>query len=725
MKTINQVRSAILLTSALAVAGSALAMKTPDIALAAAAGKSSQPVQREEMVPGLMIKPRARGGEQMAAALANRDTAAMSRLVGAKLSAFRKMSSGAHVVRLAKPVPLSEARAMAVRMMQNGSVEMAEPDRIMRPLFTPNDPRYATEQWHYQAPSRSNLGGANLPKAWDVTKGNPSVVVAVLDTGIRPHEDIDSTAVLPGYDFITNFSSKAAPRANDGNGRDPDATDPGDYVTTEDFCYDPEDPSQNNSSWHGTHVAGTIIASMSNQVGGTGIAPNVKVLPVRVLGTCGGLVSDIIDGMYWAVGRGSPANSTPARVLNMSLGGTPGPCSKSLQDAVDVVTAEGAVIVAATGNENTIDVLQPANCNGVIAVTAHSIDADKAEYATIGPQTSLSAPGGGCSETSFIRGNCRVGNSVSVLSTVNAGTTIPSNDTSAYAAYAGTSMAVSHVSGVAALLFSRNASLTPSRVKSLLQTYARPFPATSVCVTDPAYANQCGAGLLDAQAAVAAANPVSGPPQLVLVTPDSVVGPMTQVALTATAIPSPTNTLASYQWVQLTGQPVALNNANTQTASFTAPATGTLSFQVTATDSAGRSSVATVIVRVNSPPVAAVVPAQSVPAGQTLNVNLPATDADGDAITYTLLSGPDGPTLDPLTGLLTWNVGAPVGPYLLTYAVSDQDGSTQGSVTVNVTQAKSGGGGSMEGGILIAFAAMAAARRIQRARKPAEHARSR
>lgn len=732
MKVINKVQGAFLIASALAGIAGAHAVEKPKATLAmpTVAGKSSRPVQLEEMVPGLMIKPRARGGEKLAFALDNRDPAELSRIAGARLSVFRKMSGGAHVVRLAKPVSLSEARAMAVRLMQQGGAEMAEPDRIMKPLFTPNDPRYATQQWHYQAPSSSNLGGANLPRAWDITKGTPSVVVAVLDTGIRLHEDIDSTAILPGYDFITNFSSKAEPRANDGNGRDPDATDPGDFATVEDFCYDRNTPSLNNSSWHGTHVAGTIVASMNNQTGGTGIAPNVKLQPVRVLGTCGGLLSDIIDGMRWAAGVGSPANSTPARVLNLSLGGTSGPCSAALQNAVDDVIATGAVIVAATGNENVIDVLQPANCKGVIAVTAHSIDADTTTYANIGPETSLSAPGGGCGETNDANGRCRAGNSVGILSTINAGTTTPSSGTNAYDTYTGTSMAAPHVAGVAALMLSRNPSLTPSQVKAFLQTYARPFPAMSACVGNPEYVNQCGAGLLDAEAAVVAAavtaaNPLSGPPQLILVTPDSVVSPTTQVVLTATAIPSSANTLASYQWVQLTGQTVALTNANTQNASFTAPATGTLSFQVTATDSAGQSSIAAVTIRVNSLPVSTLLPAQSVPAGQTLNVNLLATDADGDAINYSLLSAPDGPTIDPVTGLLTWNTAAPAGTYVLTYAVSDQYGSTQGSVTVNVTQSKSGGGGSMHGGILIAFVAMAAARRMHRSRKWTEHARGR
>lgn len=731
MKVISKVQAAFLFTSTLATIAGAHAMEKPKAvsATTSLAGKTSPPAQREEMVPGLMIKPRARGGEKIAAALANHDSAELSRIAGAKLSVFRKMSGGAHVMRLARPVPLSEARAMAVRLMQEGSFEMAESDRIVRPLLLPNDPLYAQSsqfpayQWHYHAPTSTNLGGANLPDAWDITRGGPSVVVAVLDTGILTHEDIADGAVLPGYDFINNFTNKSRPRANDGDARDTSPRDPGDFATSEDFCYDSTTLKLNNSSWHGTHVAGTIIASMNNRIGGTGIAPNVKMLPMRVLGTCGGVFSDIIDGMRWAAGipnQNLPVNSTPAKVLNMSLGGAPGPCSPAFQSAVDDVVSAGAVVIAASGNENAIGVLQPANCSGVVAVTAHSIDADTTTYANIGFETALSAPGGGCGETNFINGQCTVEGGERILSTVNSGKTTPESD--AYGTYAGTSMGVPHVSGVVALMLSRNAAQSPLQLKSYLQSSTRLHPATSACVTRPLYAGRCGAGLLDGTLALQTVAAL--PPYFTSVTKNLVVAPGTTVALDASAI-DPNGAVTAYEWTQSGGELVTLNNANSQNASFAVPPVGVVSLKVRVTDNTGESSTADVVVRVNSLPAAAPSPTQTVLVDQPVALTLTANDADNDPVIFAPISLPEGATLNP-KGEFSWAKASPAGSYTVTYAVADFDGSTQGSFTIDVAQpARSGGGGSMEGGVLIALAAMAAARRVRRASKSTEHARGR
>ena len=207
---------------------------------------------------------------------------------------------------------LDEAERLARDIVASDpNVEYAEPDRIMRRTLTPNDTRY-NEQWHYFEAA----GGINAPPAWDKSTG-AGVVTAVIDTGYRPHADLAGN-ILPGYDFISDTFV-----ANDGNGRDSDASDPGDWINAGECG--PGDPAAfESSSWHGTHVAGTIAALTNNASGVAGIAFNAKVVPARVLGKCGGYTSDIADAIVWTSGgsvSGVPANANPAKVLNISLGG--------------------------------------------------------------------------------------------------------------------------------------------------------------------------------------------------------------------------------------------------------------------------------------------------------------------------------------------------------------------------------------------------------------------
>ena len=309
---------------------------------------------KEEMVSQLIVKPRAQAGAKLARTLHAFDARGLSKIANVPMKVFRPMSGGGYVIKLVQPVTLSEARVIAERLMRNDrGVEFAEPDRILYPTATtPADPGYLPSQWHYFAPTGFfNKGGANLPDAWDVTKGSASITVAVIDTGYRPHADLGP--VLQGYDFITDVTM-----ANDGDGRDADAQDPGDWVAANE-CGAGNPAS--DSSWHGTHVAGTIAALMNNGIGGTGIAPNAKILPVRVLGKCGGFTSDVADGMRWAAGLsvdGVSVNPNPANVLNLSLGG-PGACSETFQRAADDVVNADKVIVASTGNNGTIAVGDP------------------------------------------------------------------------------------------------------------------------------------------------------------------------------------------------------------------------------------------------------------------------------------------------------------------------------------------------------------------------------
>jgi len=670
-----------------------------------AAAFSAASAPAEEMVAGFIVKPHHRAGRKLRSALLARDARELSRAARVDLTVKRAMSNDAHVLRLRRAVPLSEARAIAARLMRDSNVELAEPDRILYPAsVTPNDPGYA-QQWHYFAPAGANMGGINLPNAWDITMGSGSVTVAVIDTGIRQHADL--ATVLPGYDFITNSTT-----ANDGGGRDADASDPGDWLSANE-CGNGNAAS--NSSWHGTHVAGTIAALMNNGLGVTGVAPNVRILPVRVLGKCGGTTSDIVDAMRWAAGISVPGvldNPNPARVLNLSLGGS-GSCSAAFQSAVNDVVNAGKVVVAAAGNSALSTVSQPANCSGVIAVTAHAIDGDNANYANIGPEVAISAPGGGCGTmTTALTCSAFSGpNGYGVYSLGNLGTTTPGAD--AYSWKMGTSMATPHVSGVVALMLSLDPSLTPAQVTANLRASARPHPAGSACLL-PSNVGKCGAGLLDAQAALNMTSPV-----LVISNSSQIVAPGTLVTLTGNAAPSSGQSFVSYQWTPFPGNPssVSLTGANSANASFTAPATGVYSFALTATESGtGNTVTANATVRINSAPVLTAVSAQQVSVGSPLEFTVGATDADGNALIFNAVDLPPGASLS-AAGVFSWPSAIPVGTYSLTYYASDSyANSGLGSVTINVTGSPGGGGGgSMDDESLVGLAMLAACLRMRRA----------
>ena len=417
------------------------------------------------------------------------DLARLESLAGQPVSQQRAMSGGEYLIRLFQSLPVEQAAALARSVAADPAVEYAVPDLRMLPMLVPNDPSY-TSQWHYMSPP-AEMGGVNLPPAWDITTGSASVVIAVLDTGSLPaHPDL-ANRFIGGYDFITHTSI-----ANDGGGRDSNPSDPGDWITAAESaagffagC------AVHSSTFHGTHVAGTIGAATNNGTGVAGINWVSKILPVRVLGKCGGYTSDIVDAIRWAVGLpvpGVPSNPNPARVLNMSFGGyacDPGgtgcECDAASQSAIDDAVAAGAVPVVAAGNSNRPAIeSSPGNCNGVITVAATAREGQRASYSNYGPLIEISAPGG------------------AVLSTINGGTTSPDPLLYTYANYQGTSMAAPHVAGIASLMLSVNPALTPSQVTSKLSTTARAFPVgtTNDCTTA-----LCGAGIVDAAAAVRAA----------------------------------------------------------------------------------------------------------------------------------------------------------------------------------------------------------------------------
>lgn len=377
-----------------------------------------------------------------------------------------------HVVRVNKKMNATETQAYMQEMLASGQVEFIEIDQMLKPFATPNDPQYSS-QWHYF----ENNGGLNLPTAWDSATGS-GVTVAVLDTGYRPHVDLNAN-LLPGYDMISDISV-----ANDGGGRDSDARDTGDAVAKNECGTN----DASDSSWHGTHVAGTIAAVTNNGEGVAGVAYNSKIVPVRVLGKCGGLTSDIADGIIWASGgsvSGLPTNTNPADVINMSLGGK-GACSSTTQSAINTARANGAVIVIAAGNSNDNSAnYNPGNCSGIINVAATGRNGGRAYYSNYGNNIDVAAPGGAQSFANDSEG---------VLSTHNSGSNGPSSDSYHYSQ--GTSMAAPHVAGVAALIKQVKPNATPDEIETILKTTTRSFPATC---------SSCGTGIVDAAAAVAAA----------------------------------------------------------------------------------------------------------------------------------------------------------------------------------------------------------------------------
>ncbi|CAM4422013.1 MULTISPECIES: S8 family peptidase [Stenotrophomonas] len=382
------------------------------------------------------------------------------------LQQVRRLAVGSTVVRTDRALDQAESELLMRKLAADPNVEYVEVDQIMRATLTPNDTRFS-EQWGFGTSNAS----INVRPAWDKATGT-GVVVAVIDTGITNHADLNAN-ILPGYDFISD-----AAMARDGGGRDSNPNDEGDWYGANE-CGSGIPAS--NSSWHGTHVAGTVAAVTNNSTGVAGTAFNAKVVPVRVLGKCGGYTSDIADAIVWASGgtvSGVPANANPAEVINMSLGGG-GSCSTTYQNAINGAVGRGTTVVVAAGNSNTnVSSAVPANCPNVIAVAATTSAGARASFSNYGTGIDISAPG------------------QSILSTLNSGTTTPGS--ASYASYNGTSMAAPHVAGVVALMQSVAPSpLSPAQVESIIKSTARPLPG--------ACSGGCGAGIIDADAAVTAA----------------------------------------------------------------------------------------------------------------------------------------------------------------------------------------------------------------------------
>lgn len=556
-----------------------------------------------------------------AAALAER-MAAVGERAGVRTRNLRQLGNDMQVVQVDVAASGGTLDAALLRLRADPAVEFAEPDARMRPHRVPNDPGFA-EQWSLLPPVATASGrtasAVDAVAAWDTTLGSPGVVVAVLDTGVRfDHPDLRRVAeggkLLPGYDFVGTDSNGTARTANDGDGWDPDPSDPGDWISSQDRLLAPfANCSLDDSSWHGTRVAGMLAGLTDNQAGIAGIGWGNLVLPVRVLGKCGGYVSDIIAGMRWAAGLaqpGVPSNPSPARILNLSLGGE-GACSSAYQAAVDEVTGNGVLVVVSAGNDGSLTD-QPANCRGVANVTGIRHAGTKVGFANLGPEVTIAAPGGNCV-------NVGAGEPClfSLDTTTNLGATTPAANSYTDRVVninVGTSFAAPIVSGVAGLMASVNGNLAPAQLIARLQATATPFPVSSSASvptcrvplsdadTQLAECNcttaTCGAGMVNAPGAVAAAlRPIA-----VTMGPSSAEAGSTVSLSGAGSLGANGRTVTSYAWTLVSGS-TSLSSLAGPTTSFVAPAfSGDVAVRLTVTDDAGRIDAATTTVRISGPP---------------------------------------------------------------------------------------------------------------------------
>ncbi len=395
--------------------------------------------------------------------------ASLSRETGADVRTVRRIGP-----RLAVASVRATSSASAVRRVASSHrVVTASADRrLSRAAPVPVAPnrRYAGQWdlWDAQSTSRAGGFGIDAPRAWTKTLGSPDVVVAVLDTGITDHPDLRGASVAAGWDFVAGGDGVDPA---DGDGWDDDAEDPGDACAA----------AGEGDSWHGTFVAGEIVAQHRRGGGVAGAAPGVTLEPVRVLGACGGSESDAVAAIEWASGgsvQDVPDNPDPADVISMSLGGADGACSPALQTAVDDAVGRGAVVVAAAGNDGrSVASVSPANCRGVISVAATTRSGALAAYSNRGGgglSPTIAAPGG--SESRPVLGDGWNADGDAIVT-----------------ASIGTSMAAPRVAAAAALLLSVRPGLTPAEVARRLVTTATPFPASGGCTVA-----RCGAGIVDA-----------------------------------------------------------------------------------------------------------------------------------------------------------------------------------------------------------------------------------
>ncbi|WP_432189243.1 S8 family peptidase [Streptomyces sp. Tue6028] len=468
------------LVSVAAISAALLAATTSTVAAAQTPSPRSTTVAAESTPAAPAAAPAERlivgyksgAAEATSDKAADADATAKGRKAGEDLDFRRRLGTGAALVDLGAEPDKADVADVIAQYRADPQVAYVVPDRLNKPQADPNDTEYA-KQWDlFEA-----TAGMRVPGAWTTSTGS-GVTVAVIDTGYVAHSDVAAN-IVGGYDFISDPAVSV-----DGDGRDSNPADPGDWYAT-DECG--AGTGSSGSSWHGTHVAGTIAAVTGNGKGIAGIAYHAKVSPLRVLGKCGGYDSDIIDAITWASGgtvSGVPANGNVAKVINMSLGG-PGACTSATQSAINAAVSRGTTVVVAAGNDNdNASKYSPASCSNVITVAATGRTGSRASYSNYGSVVDIAAPGGEMS----------TGTANGILSTLNSGTKTPS--TESYAYYQGTSMATPHIVGLVALMKSAAPALTPAQIETAVKANARALPGTC--------SGGCGAGLADAAKTVQA-----------------------------------------------------------------------------------------------------------------------------------------------------------------------------------------------------------------------------
>jgi len=600
---------------------------------------------------------RRRGGAPIAIVQANTsvaDVTALKRRIQIELAGSRQLTPSMHLLLLPQVLYGDAVAALLTRLRADAAVQFADVDARRYPFAIPNDPLFqpspaasppASGQWFLNKPSTTpvmlegnstvDLAATDAVSAWNITTGSTGIVVADVDTGVRfDHPDLLRAGptslgsafggrLLPGYDFVgEDYSSTGSALgtysiANDGDGWDPDPSDPGDWLSSADLA-NPLFASDQvaSSTWHGTRVVGVYGAITNNDSGIAGMSWGAWILPVRALGKGGGYDSDILTGVQWAAGlsvTGVPDNPYPADIINLSLGGS-GTCSSDYQTVLSQVTGTlGVLVVAAAGNGGTpgglAPVASPANCSplvtGLIGVAGLRNVGTKVGYSSFGAEVGIAAPAGNCIQSS---GDCLR----SIDTTTNFGTTVPAADgyTNEDNVNLGTSFATPIVAGIAALMRSVNANLSPAQLVARLESSATAFPANTgglpVCPSnDPTSgecacppSGQCGSGMVDAHSAVLAAERPIG----VIAVPNpltagSVLDASASLAACdpatlANASPTPLQ-IASFAW---TASPSTLITAGAATPKVTVHPSGGGTLTLTVTDTAGNVDTETVTI---------------------------------------------------------------------------------------------------------------------------------
>jgi serine protease len=560
------------------------------------------------------------------------DMVALARRAHVAFAASRQLTPSMHVLYLPSTLQGASLAAALAALRADAAVKFADIDQRRFPHAVPDDPLFtasadASGQWYMMTPPNPVTPGADASatdavSAWSITTGSTGTVIADVDTGVRfDHPDLARAGLggrlLPGYDFVGgDLSSKGVTLgtfliANDGDGWDPDPSDPGDWIDTSDQAnplFPAADCPIQDSSWHGTRVMGILGALTNNAIGIAGMTWNPYLLPVRALGKCGGYDSDIITGMQWAAGlpvTGVPDNPYPADIINLSLGGS-GACPSDYADVVTTLTDMGVLIVASAGNGSvapaTAAVDAPANCAGVLGVAGLRNVGTKVGYSSLGSELGVAAPAGNCINSS---GACLR----SIDTTSNTGLTVPADSTytNEINPNLGTSFSAPIVAGIAALMRAVNANLSPAQLIARIESSALPFPQPAgipVCPnTDPSSGecacpndgSECGAGMVNALLAVESAQrPIAA--VAVPASASAGTGLGTGVVLDAAgSVAACGRTIAAYSWAASGGVTLQAGTAAAPQATVTPQGTAG-SITLTVTDSAGAVDTATLVV---------------------------------------------------------------------------------------------------------------------------------